>query len=169
MLIGSVVMLAQGLGFVIDKIRLIVGVVLIVDMISVHVNWSLAFVVVVTESKCGFEALTRSSYLLRGMRLVSLKLFLFYGSLMGLMVWEFLHSYGLTSYGLFYTLFRSSLLMLFLLQSTVANTVLYNHCKAFHGELATGIAYEVSACDYLSLPDDDNEKFDPHVVTVVTA
>lgn len=131
-------------------------------MISFHVNWSLAFVVVVTELKCGFEALTRSSYLLRGMRLVSLKLFLFYGSLMGLMVWAFLHSYGLTSYGLFYTL-------LFLLQSTVANTVLYNHCKAFHGELATGIAYEVSAYDYVSLPDDDNEKFDPHVVTVVTA
>lgn len=51
---------------------------LIVVIMYLHVTWSLAFVVIVVESKWGLEALIRSSYLVKGMRSVSLLLFLYF-------------------------------------------------------------------------------------------
>ncbi|KAH7859720.1 hypothetical protein Vadar_004693 [Vaccinium darrowii] len=46
----------------------------VVVLVYLRVNWALACVVVVVESKWGFEPLQRSAYLMRGMRLVSLSL-----------------------------------------------------------------------------------------------
>ncbi|CAL5382951.1 unnamed protein product [Camellia sinensis] len=45
-----------------------------------HMNEALACVIVVVESKCGLEPLWRSTYLMKGMRLVSLYLMLCFGA-----------------------------------------------------------------------------------------
>lgn len=166
-------MLVRNLGFVIDFNSIwfvwfsaFVGAILLVIMIYFHVNWSLAFVIVVAESKWGFAPLMRSSYLVKGMRSVSLSLFFFYGILVGLLVVLYSHTflnYGLSSWGVFYALLSSSFLMIFLLQGTAANTVLYNYCKAFHGELAIDID-EGFAHDYIDLPSNDENEKVSHVV-----
>ncbi|XP_076889847.1 uncharacterized protein LOC143540753 [Bidens hawaiensis] len=86
--------------------------IIIVLVTYFHVNWWLALVVAVVESKSGILAFRRSSCLVKGMRAVSLLLFLYFVSF----VWI-----SLTSY---------------LRHITVATAVLYSYCKAFHGELA---------------------------------
>lgn len=170
-------MFGQTVGFVTDydsvyflSFSVIVGVVFLVVMMFFYVNWSLVYVASVTESKWGFEALTRSWYLVKGMRSVSLKLLLFYGLIEGLLVALF--SYMLRKYGLgdwislFLIIYGSGLLMLLMLQSSVAMTVLYNYCKALHGELVIEVT-EGFVCDYVTLGD-DGEKV-PLIVTVVSA
>ncbi|XP_076948327.1 uncharacterized protein LOC143620535 [Bidens hawaiensis] len=137
------------------------------------VNWSLACVVVLTESKWGFEPLWRSSYLVKGLKPVSLSLLLLFGALIGCWVWmnsnnvmQFDAVNGWKSWPFVLQLVTgTSILTLFLLYNTSANTVLYMYCKALHGELAIEIAEEF-AREYVSLPF-DNEKV-PHVVTVFT-
>nr|XP_043621013.1 uncharacterized protein LOC122592767 [Erigeron canadensis] len=137
--------------------------------VSLLVILYFAFVVAVVESKWGFASLTRSAYLVKGMRLVSLKLILIYGALGGMIVFVYsrsLEGYGLmTGWGVFNTLFGSSFLMMFLMQSVVANVVLYNYCRALHGELAIEVDGGFLN-EYVCLSADDEKV--PHVVTVVT-
>lgn len=184
MFVVVIVKFAQNLGFVIDYNSSyflwfcgFLGVVLSLLMVYIQVNWGLASVVAVTESKWGFEPLWRSSYLINGMRLVSLSLLLVFGVLIGFWVW--MASNSLLIFGnidewrswdfVIQTIITSgylSVLTYFLLRYTAANTVLYMYCKALHGELAIEIAEEF-AREYVSLPFDDAKV--PHVVTVVSA
>ncbi|GJS18973.1 hypothetical protein Tco_0413445 [Tanacetum coccineum] len=156
----SLLMFGQTVGFVTDynsvcflSFSVIAGVVFFVVMMYFYVNLSLFYVASVTESKWGFEALTRSWYLVKGMRSVSLKLLLFYGVIEGLLV--AIYSYYLMKYGLgnwasvFHIIYGSGFLILLMLQSSVAITVLYNYCKALHGELVIEVA-EGFVCDYIT-------------------
>lgn len=165
----------QTLGFVIDYnsvefvlFSAIVGAVLFVIIIHFHVNWSLAFVVVVVESKWGYTPLMRSSYLVKGLKTISLSILLFYGMIGGVLVYVYSLNWldnGLSRWGVFTTLLGSCFLMLLLLQNTSANTVLYSYCKALHGELAVDVG-ELGH-EYVSLPSEDGEKA-PEIITVVT-
>ncbi|KAI3729223.1 hypothetical protein L6452_17876 [Arctium lappa] len=170
---------AENLGFGIDYdsnyfivFCALVAVVLGLVLICFQVNWSLACVVVVAESKWGFEPLWRSSYLVKGMRSISLSLLLFFGVLIGFWVWmnsnNVLELDGVGGWRswpfVLQMVIGTSLLTLLLLHNTAANTVLYMYCKALHGELAIEIAEEF-AREYVSLPFDDQKV--PHVVTVM--
>ncbi|KAF3959512.1 hypothetical protein ACB098_03G180100 [Castanea mollissima] len=149
------------------------GVLLVLALVYLQVNWSLACVVVVVESSWGFEPLRRSASLMRGMRKLGLSLFLFFGVFGGILVWtcgavsqlDIGDSEGWKSWGFVVQIVvTSTLLMLLLLYSAAANTVLYMYCKALHGELAVEIAEEF-AREYVSLPFDDGKV--PHVISVV--
>lgn len=136
-----------------------------------QVNWVLAPVIVVAESKWGFEPLWRSTKLVKGMRSVSLSLLLFFGVLTGILVWGNSNTVlSITSIGwrswafVLQIVLGSSLVTLLLLHNAAANTVLYMYCKALHGELAFEIAEEF-AREYVSLPFDDEKV--PYVVTVI--
>ncbi|KAI3720206.1 hypothetical protein L6452_21119 [Arctium lappa] len=184
MFVVVIVKLAQNLGFVIDYNSSyfiwfcgFLGVILSLVMVYFQVNWGLSSVVAVTESKWGFEPLWRSSYLVNGMRSVSLSLLFVFGVLIVFLVWIGMNSlldFGTIdewrSFDFFLqTMITSgflSFLTLLLLHYTAANTVLYMYCKALHGELAIEIAEEF-AREYVSLPFDDAKT--PHVVTVVSA
>ncbi|CAH1431568.1 unnamed protein product [Lactuca virosa] len=177
--VGVFVMLGQNLGFVLIDYNSIhftwfsavVGATLIVLVLYFHMNWSLAFVVVVAESKWGFAPLIRSWYLVKGMRSVSLWLLLYFGVFLGCTVWvnsNVLHAMSSQTYALLPMILGSSMLMWFLLWSTAANTVLYMYCKTFHGELAIKMA-DGLAHNYINLPFDDEKAPHAHVVTVVAA
>lgn len=150
-----------------------VGAAVLLVFMWLQVNWSLAYVIVVVESKWGYEPLRRSAYLLKGMRWVALSVWLFFGVLIGLLVGgcsSFLVSVGAasggwTSFGVILQMVVSSgFATLLMLQNIAASVVLYMYCKALHGELALEIAEEF-AREYVYLPF-DNEKV-PHVVCVV--
>jgi hypothetical protein len=144
-------------------------VALIMVLVYLQVIWSLVSVIVVVESRWGFEPLRRSASLVKGMRGVALSLLLFFGGLAGIVVW--MGSDGASderkSWAFVVQIVsNSTLLMLLLLYYAAANTVLYMYCKAIHGELAVEIAEEF-AREYVSLPFDDGEV--PHVVSVVVS
>ncbi|KAA8532931.1 hypothetical protein F0562_032952 [Nyssa sinensis] len=143
-------------------------------LVYLQVNWALACVIVVVESKWGFEPLRRSTYLVRGMRWVSLSLLLFFGSSIGFLVWSCTGLAGTNPVGftdgwkswafIVQTVVSSSFVTLLMLHNAASNAVLYMYCKAMHGELAWEIAEEF-AQEYVSLPFDDEKV--PHVVSVV--
>lgn len=145
---------------------------LIMVLVYLQVNWSLVSVIVVVESRWGFEPLSRSASLVKGMRGVALSLLLFFGGFAGIVVWTGAVS-AVGSDGasdewkswafVVQIVVTSTLLMLLLLYYAAANTVLYMYCKALHGELAVEIAEEF-AREYVSLPFDDGKV--PHVVSV---
>ncbi|OIT37888.1 PREDICTED: uncharacterized protein LOC109240145 [Nicotiana attenuata] len=154
-------------------LAILLGAAFVLVFIWLQVNWSLAYVIVVVESKWGYEPLRRSAYLVKGMRRVALSVLLFFGVLIGLLVGgcsSFLvtvgaASGGWTSFGVILQMVVSSgFATLLMLQSLAASVVLYMYCKALHGELALDIAEEF-ASEYVYLPF-DNEKV-PHVVCVV--
>lgn len=143
----------------------------IVTVSSLQVNWALARVIAVVESKWGFEALYRSAYLVKGMRKVSFLLLLIlvivgFGMLVGgYSVWLVL-SVGVNGWmdwtALLQLLVCSFSLRVYMLYYAVANTVVYVYCKSSHGELAN--AEEELAHQYVSLPfDDENGKVTPGV------
>ncbi|KAJ0896225.1 hypothetical protein HanRHA438_Chr08g0332301 [Helianthus annuus] len=65
----------------------VIYAIFIVIVTYFHLNWSLAFMVVVFKSKWGIAALMRSTDLVKGMRLVSLLLILYFGCFVGILVW----------------------------------------------------------------------------------
>ncbi|XP_021995394.2 uncharacterized protein LOC110892546 [Helianthus annuus] len=164
MFVASVLMFMNNLGIVIIDYNsvhfmwfsAIMGAVLIAIVIYFYVEWSLAFVVVVVESKWGFAALMRSSYLVKGMRSVSLLVMLYFGVcgvlLVGMCSENFYRSWPFGPL-VFITTLGSVFLMMFMLRITAANTVLYNYCKALHGELALEVA-EGFVQEYMNLPVD---------------
>lgn len=152
------------------------GVVLlvwVVVLVYLQVNWTLACVVVVVESSWGFESLRRSASLIKGMRGVALSLLLFFGFFAGIVMWTSAvwavgsdgASEGWKSWEFVVQIVMASiLLMVVLLYTAAASTVLYMYCKAIHGELALEIAEEF-AREYVSLPFHGGKV--PHVVSVV--
>lgn len=151
-------------------IAIMVGLVLV----WLQVNWSLGSVVVVVESKWGFEPLQRSYYLLSGMKGVALSMLLFYGLAIGFLVWGCSTSVANAGQAsgwwrwafVLQTVVSSAFVTLLMLHNVAANVVLYMYCKALHGELAFEIAEEF-ACQYVSLPFDSQKV--PHIVSVVQA
>ncbi|XP_076952350.1 uncharacterized protein LOC143626057 [Bidens hawaiensis] len=116
----------------------VIIIIIIVLATYFHVNWSLDLVVAVVESKYGISALKRSSYLVSGMRSDSLFLFLYFVYVVGVSVWLLLdgaRAFSNKAYVLFAMMLGCGLLVSYLREATVAMTVLYNYCKAFHGEL----------------------------------
>lgn len=151
----------------------VLSLVLLLVLVHLQVNWALAPVIVVVESKWGFEPLRRSTYLVKGMKTVSLSLLLFFATVIGFSVWASARtssdSFGDVWKCLFFilqTVACSSLVTMFLLHNVSSNTVLYMYCKALHGELAWEIAEEF-AREYVRLPFDDTKV--PHVVFVAAA
>ncbi|KAK1419915.1 hypothetical protein QVD17_29352 [Tagetes erecta] len=171
MLVATLLMLAHNIGFVINYNSLhfmwfsaIMSAMLIAIIVYVHVQWSLAFVVVVVESKWGFAALTRSAYLVKGMRLVSLLLMLYCGVFGACIVWICSQQVGV----LVLMMLGSYFVMMILLRFVAANTVLYNYCKALHGELVIEVADDHGFDhEYMSLGVGDEKV--PRVVDVVAA
>lgn len=129
-------------------------------------NWGLAGVIVVAESKWGFEPLWRSTYLLKGVRSESLFIMLLSVMSIGIMVWS--NSIIVLSFGsnwwtnwalVFQAAAASCYIVLIMLQYSVSNTVLYMYCKALHGELAAEKAVEEFSGEYVSLKvNDENEE-----------
>lgn len=149
-----------------------VGALLVVLMLYLQVNWGLAYVVVVVESKWGFEPLWRSAYLVKGARMVSFWLLLLYTVLMGFFTWGYwmwgatmVGVSGWKSWGLvLQAVGGSSFMAMLMLHYIAANTVLFIYCKALHGELAS--KEEEFGRDYVSLSFDDDKKL-PRGVPVV--
>ncbi|GAB4840066.1 hypothetical protein Ancab_020775 [Ancistrocladus abbreviatus] len=136
------------------------------------VNWALVSVIVVLESKWGFEAMARSRNLMEGMRKVGLSLVMFFGVFVVLLFWISMISdqdsdandnWWKSWAFIVQIVATSAVLTLLLLHNIAASTVLYMYCKALHGELADEIAKEF-AREYVSLPFDDEKV--PHVVSV---
>ncbi|KNA19874.1 hypothetical protein SOVF_057400 [Spinacia oleracea] len=142
-------------------------------LVYVGVNWILVNVIVVVESRWGFEPMTRSSDLVRGMRWVALSLIMFFGFFELVLLWISLVSGGESiavgdGWSTWAFAVRivatTAILTLVLLHGIAATTVLYMYCKALHGELAGEIAHEFAA-DYVSLPFDDQKV--PRIVCYV--
>ncbi|CAI9775219.1 unnamed protein product [Fraxinus pennsylvanica] len=150
-----------------------VMVLLVSGLIYLTVEWSLAYVVVVVESKWGFTPLKRSARLIKGMRWVALAMMMLFGILIGLFAMaasslvlnaESVQGGWLSWAFVLQTVVYSGFMTILMLYSVAAHTVLYMYCKALHGELAFDIAAEF-AREYVSLPFDDGKV--PHVVYVV--
>ncbi|KAK9063613.1 hypothetical protein SSX86_017484 [Deinandra increscens subsp. villosa] len=149
MFVGTNLILLHNLGFVIDPTSIsftwlfYVTVAINIAIVTYfHVNWSLAFVVVVAESKSGVAALVRSSELVKGMRSVSLWLGLYFGFFFGISVWvlsDGVHVISDRGYVLLAMMAGSGLLMSYMWHCTAAPTVLYCYCKDFHGELGVDV------------------------------
>ncbi|XP_073019415.1 uncharacterized protein [Primulina eburnea] len=150
----------------------LLAVLLVGVMIYLQVEWFLACVVVVVESKWGFEPLKRSSYLVKGMKWIAFSILIYFALSIGFLSafysssvpgyissgwisWEF----GLPT--VLFTVFATALL----LYSVVATAVLFIYCKALHGELALEMVDEFAPL-YVRLPFDGDEKA-PKVVYVV--
>lgn len=153
----------------------LIGAVLLgLTLVYVSVNWYLMNVIVVAESKLGFQPMIRSKGLVRGMRWVVLSLIMFFGFLASVLLWISMVSrdgdLGSMNDGwntwafILRTVLTCAALTLILLHSIAASTVLYMYCKALHGELAGEIANEFAA-EYVSLPFDDKKV--PHIVFYV--
>ncbi|XP_021747345.1 uncharacterized protein LOC110713188 [Chenopodium quinoa] len=154
-------------------ISLIGAVLLGLVLVYVGVNWILVNVVVVVESKWGFQPMARSKDLVRGMRWVALSLIVFFGFFELVLLWISLVSGGdsiavedgwNTWAFAVRIMATTAVLTVLLLHGIAAATVLYIYCKALHGELAREIAHEFAA-DYVSLPFDDQKV--PHIVCYV--
>ncbi|XAR55903.1 hypothetical protein NMG60_11036136 [Bertholletia excelsa] len=171
---------AENLGFAIDYDSnyfrwscIVIAVIAILVLVHLEVKWALASVIVVTESKWGFEPLWRSAYLVKGMRTVSLSLILYFGTTIGFFIWclsgpnpgSFSDMWKCLLF-IIQTVLGSSVVTGLMLMNVAARTVLYLYCKALHGELAWEIAEEF-AHEYVSLPFDDAKI--PHVVFVAQA
>lgn len=146
--------------------------VAILSLIILQLNWSLAGVIATLESCWGFAPLRRSVDLIKGMRLASLCLHLFFATAIGLTLSGFsLVKSGRPEGGwrevvpvVARTVFGSGITAVLLLCWMVTGAVLYMYCKALHGELAGEIAEEFSS-EYVFLPFDEHNV--PHVVSVI--
>lgn len=140
-------------------------------LLWLQVNWVLAPVTVVVESRWGYGPLMRSSSLMKGMRGVALSLLLFFNLVIGFLVAScatiLLHigvARGWWRWAVILQMVISAgLASVLMLQSIAATVVLFMYCKAIHGELPFEIAEEFAG-DYVSLPFD--EKKLPYVVYV---
>ncbi|KAJ8569982.1 hypothetical protein K7X08_006559 [Anisodus acutangulus] len=145
-----------------------ISIVLIPILIWLQVNWSLAYVIAVVDSKYGFEKLRRSAYLVKAKRSVALSMMLLHGLLVGIMVVcgsMFLVLVGAgkgnqwRSLAVILQTAQSSVMGFMIMnQYLVANVVLYMYCKDFNGENLIGHKF---ANEYVSLlVDDENNHGD---------
>ncbi|XP_055806155.1 uncharacterized protein LOC129874814 [Solanum dulcamara] len=152
----------KNLGLIYDSNHFWISLILVIVpvLLWLQVNWSLAYAIAVVESKCGFETLRRSAYLVKGMRWVAFWTHLFYGLAMGAMVIgtnvlfvllgagkaDHYRSFSGTSQIVQCTVLGS----LGMNQLLVLNVVLYMYCNDLKGEK---LPFE-----YLSLPLDGEKK-----------
>ncbi|CAK9142365.1 unnamed protein product [Ilex paraguariensis] len=169
-----VVLLYQGLqvlGVEIDYksncfiwICIFVAILLGSTLIWLQLNWILASVIAVVESKWGIEPLRRSTQLTKGMRGTSLQIVLS-GVFILAMIWEIYspammmyRSRGFWSWGFFMlTFLPNSSIVVLMLWTVAESTVMYIYCKALNGESAIEMAKEFTG-GYVSLPFNDDEK-----------
>ncbi|KAM3304303.1 hypothetical protein P3S67_015335 [Capsicum chacoense] len=154
------VFLLQILQYNLNHFWFLLTLVIVLVLLWLQVNWSLACEIAAVEYKCGLETLRRSAYLVKGMRWVAFWTHLFYGLVMGAMVigtnivfvllgaakgdrWR-------SSYVISQTVQCTVLGTLAMNQFLVLNVVLYMYCKDLKGEK---LSFE-----YLSLPLDDEKK-----------
>uniref|UniRef100_M1DZ35 Uncharacterized protein n=1 Tax=Solanum tuberosum TaxID=4113 RepID=M1DZ35_SOLTU len=135
-------------------------IVLVPILIWLQVNWSLAYVITVVESKKGYETLRRSAKLVKGERWVTLKILMYYEIvIVWMVVWcamflargEQWRSFT----GILLTAFTSVMGYILMNQYLVANVVLYMHCKELNDEK---LMSETAAGEYVSLPVEEEEK-----------
>ncbi|KZV19977.1 hypothetical protein F511_27652 [Dorcoceras hygrometricum] len=167
----------EGVFFMVIAIS--IAVLLVCSVICLFVDWYLTIVIVVVESKWGFEPLKRSSYLMKGMKNVGFFMILLFGLGLGLMSFSCSMLVptvfrrfrwapdGAGWAGRFFLvvvcIVQAVVMTLWMLYAVASNVVLFMYCKALHGELALDIAHEFS-CEYVSLPFDDGKV--PHVVYI---
>ncbi|XP_059315572.1 uncharacterized protein LOC132066239 [Lycium ferocissimum] len=115
-------------------------IVLVPVLIWLQVNWSLAYVVAVVESKWGIETLRRSAHLVKGMRSVALSVMLFYGLVVvGTVGGSYLVTMG-TAKGEQWTFLSLQMLessvvgYVVMNQYLMGNAVLYMYCKDLNDE-----------------------------------
>ncbi|XP_016481061.2 uncharacterized protein LOC107802129 [Nicotiana tabacum] len=143
-------------------------VVLVPVLLWLHVNWSLAYVIAVIESKWGYETLRRSSYLVKGQRWVAFGIYLYYGLSMGIMMVcgsLFFVIMGVAKGNkwrrldvILQTALVSVMGYLMMNQYLVANLVLYMKCKDLKGEKLQSETEGEFAGEYLSLPLDEKNQ-----------
>nr|GMD18204.1 uncharacterized protein LOC109160757 [Ipomoea batatas] len=122
------------------------------------INWSLACVIVVAESKWGYEPLRRSGQLVKGARGVAASTLVLYGQVFLLMVLStsLLGKIGANRGVLFWmgtliVVYGSSSVTGLILYSLAPNVVLYIYCKALHEKGALLEIAEVEGKDNASL------------------
>ncbi|KAM3359096.1 hypothetical protein P3S68_022029 [Capsicum galapagoense] len=142
--------------------------VIVPVLLWLQVNWSLAYVIAVVESKWGFETLRRSAYLVKGMSWLTfwthLSNMLIYVLLLGSLVafgsmvlvildaaegnqWR---SFGVISQTVLYSVLGFVVMNYYLL----GNVATYMYCKDFNGEkssLEIGNKF-TGASEYVSMP-----------------
>ncbi|KAG5603500.1 hypothetical protein H5410_024992 [Solanum commersonii] len=135
-------------------------IVLVPILIWLQMNWSLAYVITVVESKKGYETLRRSAKLVKGERWVALKILMYYEPvIVWMVVWcamfldrgEQWRSFR----GILLTAFTSVMGYILMNQYLVSNVVLYMHCKELNDEK---LMSETAAGEYVSLPVEEEEK-----------
>lgn len=159
---------AYFLNFVVLLVVLILGV-----MIYFQLEWYLANVIVVVESKWGYAALRRSSYLVKGMRSVAFSIFVLYVSLLCIMSAFFsssvptpINSGSVSWMSVLQTVAFTGIATILRLYSVAATAVLFIYCKGLRGELATETAaYEFAPLNF-RLPHDDYDYEKAHKAVV---
>ncbi|CAI9785260.1 unnamed protein product [Fraxinus pennsylvanica] len=132
-------------------------ILILVVTFYLQVEWSLAYVVVVVESKWGFESFKKSSHLIKGMKWITISLILYYAIVVGLLAsTAYFGGINGGSGFIIQTLF-AIFMTAQMLHCITAYTVLYMYCKVLHGEMAFEIAEESAAADYISLPIDGGQ------------
>ncbi|XP_059316001.1 uncharacterized protein LOC132066815 [Lycium ferocissimum] len=139
-------------------------------LLWLQVNWFLAYVVALVESKWGFETLRRISYLVKGKRPIVMSMMVLYGFMMGFMMvggsiifviaGAAKGNQLITSFGVMFQIMQSSLMGYVMMnQYLVGNVVLYMYYKDLNGENLPSEIRDVLASKYISLPldlDDEN-------------
>nr|XP_033512465.1 uncharacterized protein LOC108945451 isoform X1 [Nicotiana tomentosiformis] len=139
------------------------GLIVLVPVLQwLQVNWSLAYVIALVESKWGYETLRRSSYLVKGQRWVSFGIHVYYGLSMGIMMVcgsMFLVNVGAwkgNQWRSFAVILQTALVSvmgyLIINQYLVANVVLYMKCKDLNCEKLPSETGGEFAGEYVSLP-----------------
>lgn len=122
-----------------------------------QIHWILATVIPVVEGSWGLEPLRRSSYLVQGMRWVSLSLNLFFAITgLALALWaSYLQSSSSDSLNMLSKIVQSITVLasmtVWYLYNITTTTVFYMFCKSNHNELLDAIIEEFSR-DYMVLP-----------------
>lgn len=119
-------------------------------MIYLQLEWYLAYVLVVIESKSFLSAIRDSSDLVKGMRSVAFPIIAWSTLLLGNISTLFpssapgpINSDSVSWMFVLQTVVLTGLATILILYSVAANAVLFIHCKALHGELVSEIVYVV--------------------------
>ncbi|XP_075096165.1 uncharacterized protein LOC142174276 [Nicotiana tabacum] len=143
-------------------------IVLVPFLLWLQVNWSLAYVIAVVETKWGYETLRRSAYLVKGQRWAAFGIHLYYGFSMEMMMVcgsMFIVIVGAAKGNPWMSLavilqiaLVSVMGYIMMNQYLVANVVLYMKCKDLNGEkLHSETGGEFVAGKYVSLPLDEQK------------
>ncbi|XP_009597433.1 uncharacterized protein LOC107774872 [Nicotiana tabacum] len=142
-------------------------IVLVPILIWLQVNWSLAYVITVVESKWGFETLRKSAYLVKGKRWIILSRVIFFGLVlfgligggsMFLVIVSAAKGHQWRSLGVILQTAQCSVMgYLVMSQFLVGNVVLYMYCKDLNGEKLPLEIRDKFAGEYVSLPLDEEK------------